>query len=196
MTASRDFWSRRKAAVAAEAEDQQAAQESDEQTADRARLAEMSDEEVLAELDLPAPETLSRGDDFSVFMKRSVPDRLRRRALRALWRSNPVLANVDGLVDYDAEYSDSAMVVQDMQTAYQVGKGMLAHVQALALTGSGPDEPEDGPGDGDETVEPDTCEPDWSPPVAEAPEADRPDTDADASPAPRRMTFSYAGETG
>ena len=37
------------------------------------------------------------GDDFSGFMARNVPDHLRRRALRKLWVSNPVLANLDGL---------------------------------------------------------------------------------------------------
>ena len=72
------------------------------------------------------------GDDFSVFMSKAVPDRIRRRALRTLWRSNPVLANVDMLVDYGDDFTDAAMAVENIQTAYQVGKGMLKHVQEMA----------------------------------------------------------------
>jgi hypothetical protein len=75
---------------------------------------------------------LVMGDDFSVFMSKTVPDRIRRRALRILWRSNPVLANVDMLVDYGEDFTDAAMAVENIQTAYQVGKGMLKHVQEMA----------------------------------------------------------------
>lgn len=32
---------------------------------------------------LPDPDTLVQGDDFSVFMAKAVPDRIRRRALRS-----------------------------------------------------------------------------------------------------------------
>ena len=86
---------------------------------------ERSDEEILEELGLVDPDELKPGDDFSGFMAKAVPDRLRRRALRQLWRSNPVLANVDGLVEYGEDYTDSAMVVENLQTLYQVGKGMF-----------------------------------------------------------------------
>ena len=95
-------------------------------------LEEKTDAELLEELDLPDPDTLVMGDDFSVFMSKTVPDRIRRRALRILWRSNPVLANVDMLVDYGEDFTDAAMAVENIQTAYQVGKGMLKHVQEMA----------------------------------------------------------------
>jgi len=65
-------------------------------------------------------------------MAKVVPEAIRRRALRTLWRSNPVLANVDMLVDYGEDFTDSATVVANMQTAYQVGKGMLKHVEEMA----------------------------------------------------------------
>jgi hypothetical protein len=68
------------------------------------------------------------GDDFSAFMSKTVPDRLRRRALRRLWLANPALANLDGLLDYGEDFTDSATVIENMQTAYQVGKGMTEHV--------------------------------------------------------------------
>ena len=91
-----------------------------------------SDAELLAELGLPDPDSLGQGDDFAAFMGRAVPEHLRRRALRKLWVSNPVLANLDGLVDHGEDYTDAATVIPGMQTAYQVGKGMMQHVLALA----------------------------------------------------------------
>jgi hypothetical protein len=65
-------------------------------------------------------------------MGKMVPDRLRRRALRVLWRSNPTLANLDALVDYGEDFTDKAMCVENRHTAYQVGKGMLTHVLKMA----------------------------------------------------------------
>ena len=51
--------------------------------------------------ELPDVETLTYESDFSVFMGDGVPDMIKRRALRKLWTSNPLLANLDGLNDYD-----------------------------------------------------------------------------------------------
>jgi len=54
-----------------------------------------------------------------------VPERLRKRALRMLWRSNPVLANVDNLVDYGEDFAAEGVLGEVIQTIYQVGKGIL-----------------------------------------------------------------------
>ncbi|MGX0902700.1 hypothetical protein ACSSV8_001265 [Roseovarius sp. MBR-79] len=132
MSRQGDFWSRRKARVEAETQAEQRAAEAAELVARDAALAEKTDEDLCEELGLPDPDTLGLGDDFRAFMAKTVPDRLRRRALRRLWTSNPTLANLDGLVDYADDYTDSAMVVADMKTTYQVGKGMLAHVEEMA----------------------------------------------------------------
>lgn len=86
---------------------------------------EKTDEEILEELGLPDPESLKPGDDFSAFMAKAVPERLRTRALRRLWASNPTIAAVDGLLDYADDFTDSAMVVENLQTAYRVGRGFL-----------------------------------------------------------------------
>jgi len=127
-----DFWARRKAGVAAEAEAEVVAVEKAELAQAHATLEEKSDAEILAELDLPDPDALEKGDDFSVFLEKAVPERIRRRALRKLWLSNPVLANIDELVDYGEDFTDSAMAVEAIQTTYQVGKGMLEHVKEMA----------------------------------------------------------------
>lgn len=86
---------------------------------------EKTDEEILEELGLPDPDSLGPGADFKAFMAKAVPDRIRRRALRKLWLSNPALANLDQLVDYGEDYTDSATVVANLQSAYQVGRGYL-----------------------------------------------------------------------
>lgn len=90
---------------------------------------EIPESELLEQLGLPDPDTLQAGDDFSAFMPKTVPDFLRRRALRRLWGSNPVLANVDGLVDYGQDFTDAAMVPEVLNTVYQVGRGMVSKVE-------------------------------------------------------------------
>ena len=74
---------------------------------------------------LPDIETLTDKSDFRPFMDPRIPEALRNRALRKLWRSNPVFANLDGLNDYDEDYTDAAMVVPGLKTAYQVGRGIV-----------------------------------------------------------------------
>ena len=133
MSAPIDRWSRRRAAVQAEAEAEARSQEQAVVAERQAELAEKTDAEILAELDLPDPETLQPGDDFSGFMQAAVPERLRKLALRRLWRSNPVLANVDNLVDYGEDFTKEGALGVAVKTAYQVGKGMLKHVEEMEL---------------------------------------------------------------
>ncbi|WP_300067286.1 DUF3306 domain-containing protein [uncultured Ruegeria sp.] len=192
MSEARDFWSRRRAAVQAEVDAEHAAVEAQVVAAQQAELEEKTDAEILAELDLPDPDELQAGDDVSGFMAKAVPDRLRRRALRRLWRLNPVLANVDGLVDYGEDYTDAACVVENLQTAYQVGKGMLAHIEALAAAEdkSEPEaEAEPEPQEPEEETALDPAPPAQTVELAHADEVE----EAEVAPAPRRMTFEFEG---
>lgn len=129
---SGDFWTRRRAAVEAEEAAVQRAEALALEARQEAALAEQSDAELLAALDLPEPESLGQGGDFKRFLQEQVPQGLRNRALRHLWRLDPVLANLDGLVDYGEDFTDAATVPEGLQTAYQVGRGMTRHVEALA----------------------------------------------------------------
>ncbi len=83
------------------------------------------EETEVDEADLPDVESLEADSDFTPFLKKGVSEQLQRRALRKLWLSDPVLANVDGLLDYGEDFTDAAMVVADMKTAYTVGRGMV-----------------------------------------------------------------------
>ena len=209
MTGAADFWSRRKAQVASEG----AAEARAAEAAQEAALAEKSDAEICEDLGLPDPDTLEAGDDFRAFMDKAVPERLRRRALRRLWLSNPALANLDGMVDYGEDFTDSACVIEGMQTAYQVGKGMLAHVQEMArqaeaeaVAEAGDDAPEPMALAGAEGAETRVAE-DAPPPETEAaaPEAwqavpagtvAEAEAFDDAAPPRRRMRFAFAETAG
>lgn len=118
-----DAWSRRKARVA---ETEAAEARATEVAATEAAMADKTDAEICAELDLPDPDDLAPGDDFAAFLGREVPERLRRRALRKLWVSNPVLANVDGLVDYGEDFKKLQCPAGTVvATAYKVGRGFV-----------------------------------------------------------------------
>ncbi len=79
---------------------------------------------------LPDVDSLTEESDFTAFLQQGVPDELRQRALRKLWRLNPVFANLDGLNDYDLDYTDAAAVVENLKTAYRAGKGYLTPQEA------------------------------------------------------------------
>ena len=203
MTGRADFWARRKARVAAEEAAEARAVEAGADAARDEALNEKSDAELCAELGLPDPDALVRGDDFSAFMSRAVPERLRRRALRRLWLSNPALANLDGMVDYGEDFTDSACVIEGMQTAYQVGKGMFSHVQELArqaeaeagdevageeTAGDAVDEP--APTTMTEVEQGEEAEPEPAPERQATASVGMPD---EAPPPRRRMRFAFAG---
>lgn len=127
-----EFWARRRAAVEAEARAEEAARAREAAALREAAQAEKTDDELLEELGLPEPETLGADGDFKAFLAEGVPQRLKTRALRCLWRSNPVLACLDGLNDYDDDFTGDGLNGGPLRTAYQVGKGLRAHVEEVA----------------------------------------------------------------
>lgn len=92
--------------------------------ADQSSAVVSENAEMLSEADLPPIEELSAQSDYTVFLKKNVPEALRRRALRKLWVSDPVLANLDGLNDYDDDYSIVQAITMD-DTIYKIGRGLL-----------------------------------------------------------------------
>ncbi|MDW3225424.1 MAG: DUF3306 domain-containing protein [Paracoccaceae bacterium] len=132
MSAQTSFWARRRAGVQAEAKAETQAQLAEEAAVRAEVHAEKDDATVLEEMGLPDPDALTAGDDFAAFMAKDVPEHLKNKALRVLWRSNPVLACVDGLNEYDDDYRAAMLAAEPIKTAYQVGKGMMAHVEEMA----------------------------------------------------------------
>ena len=202
-----DFWSRRKAAVAAEEAALDRAAAEARAAAERAAREARSDAESLAELDLPDPDTLSAGDDFKRFMAAAVPERLRRRALRRLWSSNPALANLDSLVDYGEDFTGTGMAAGLLATGYRVGRGMAGHVEHIAQEAEAADGAEaagsDGTGAADTagTAGDGGADPPAPRAVAEGAEGRAVADDgtagetetAPAAAAPRRMAFRFSG---
>ncbi|MGB1095594.1 MAG: DUF3306 domain-containing protein [Paracoccaceae bacterium] len=206
MTQSTDFWSARRARVAEEEEALREVESEKAQAQLNEAQEEKSDEEILLEHNLPDPDNLTADDNVAGFMAKSVPERLRRRALRRFWRLNPILANVDGLVDYGENYTDAATVVENLMSTYQVGKGMLAHVEYLAeLAKKKEDEAEQELAEAEENLEEETpndmsltaSEDEISDQVCHedqfiTPEAVKEDNIAEAPLKPRRMWFRFA----
>ena len=168
-------WSRRKSQTRNESEQATETPEGDQAAAlQQGGPVEAVDPEREAEIvaKLPDIDSLDESSDFTQFLQEGVPEALRRKALRKLWRLNPVFANLDGLNDYDEDFTDAATVVEGLKTMYQVGKGMMEPEPP----------PEDQPAAGDapdETVADTRAEDDGDQEPAENAQADVPDTDGD-----------------
>lgn len=131
-------WSKRKREITARgkiAENREIAKSGDESPAPADNPD--SDEEKRAREELEAAnraaaeaidlESLGYESDYSAFLKAGVPSALRTKAMRKLWTSNPVLANLDGLNDYDQNFADPSLNV--FQSVWQVGRGFLSSEQ-------------------------------------------------------------------
>ena len=179
-------WSRRKRRVAKEQAEPQSEAEPPKITEPEPEPeTEEEEAELLARLNLPVPEGLKEGDDFSGFMQAGVPEFLRKRALRVLWRSNPVLANLDGLNDYDEDFTSPELTQKVLATGYKVGRGFVSQ-----MVEKNTDEQADQPPDTPAAKEPKPSEA----PVAQKENSEAERTVAynelDELPArPRRMRF-------
>ncbi len=116
------------------------------------------DEAASQELELPDIDSLDKDSDYTAFMREGVPDALRRRALRKLWLSDPVLANLDGLNDYD----------EDFAALFQTVSEVTQKVSDAARSMADDSEGEEKEGEEEETVEEGVERPeDEAPPGAE-----------------------------
>lgn len=89
------------------------------------RGQELARDTAIDPSDLPDIDSLTAESDFTAFMRKGVPKTLQRKALRKLWTSDPVLACLDGLNDYEEDFTDAATVIEGMKSSYQVGRGFL-----------------------------------------------------------------------
>jgi hypothetical protein len=168
-------WSRRKREAAREGKDSPPAAPTPSaavtaptevpETAPAAAAPEESEGEASRRLGLPDIDSLDAQSDYTPFMRNGVPEGLRQKALRRLWRSDPVLANLDGLDMYHEDYTDAGTVVANLKTLYRVGRGYLPDIESetAAVPVDAPDKAasaESAPASGDAA------------PEAEAPAAD------------------------
>ena len=80
--------------------------------------------EATAPEPLPPIEELTKDSDFTPFLRAGVPEELKRLALRKLWRSDPVLANLDGLVEYGEDFGAPFRNPGPVSTLFRLGRGM------------------------------------------------------------------------
>lgn len=117
--------------------------------------------------DLPDVETMTAESDFSVFMKKGVPEELKNLALRKLWLSNPIFANLDGMNDYDEDFRVIDKLITLADTGYKPGKGFMTEEDWAQYK----DDDEDDLGDAEDGD------------LVEDVSRDGPDKDADPEPA-------------
>lgn len=103
--------------------------------------------------------TLDFSSDFSVFMKKGVPQALKHRALRKLWTASPVLANLDGLNDY--EQTDVVRSQGVVSSLWQVGQGYARDAGAVVVASAETDD--EPPAGAPPAAEPASDEPAASP---------------------------------
>tara|TARA_B110000196_G_C20758262_1_gene480937 strand:+ start:15 stop:596 length:582 start_codon:yes stop_codon:yes gene_type:complete len=105
---------------------------------------ETSDENLPVPDDLPDIKTLDKNSDFSLFMREGTPKKLKRLALRKLFTSDPIFAGLDGLNDYDEDYSMIGMVAEVVSTRYKPGQGMVDPEEKISVKEEAKNIPDDG----------------------------------------------------
>jgi hypothetical protein len=137
-------WSRRKRTANDDGETPDGAAAEDaapEEDAALGAAAHPDEAEIVAQL--PDIDSLEESSDFTVFLKEGVPEALRRKALRKLWRLNPVFANLDGLNDYDEDYTLATSALTAVKTIYKVGKGMISEEDEEPKPSAAPETPDE-----------------------------------------------------
>jgi hypothetical protein len=75
-------------------------------------------------LKLPSIENLTKDSDYTLFLRPGVSEDLRNLALRKLYESDPVFANLDGLLEYGEDFGEPFRNAGVIATVYRVLKGM------------------------------------------------------------------------
>jgi hypothetical protein len=147
-----------------------------------ATIEDESEENDFVLEDLPDIETLNKDSDFTPFLNVNVPDQLRRLALKKLWASDPAFASLDGLNDYDEDYSALGMIAEKVSSVFKLGEGMRGAEPEPGQIQSDPENPQQPPeevaeasagdDDGESSEEPDAGSDDGETDDLEAPEVD------------------------
>ncbi|WNJ99162.1 DUF3306 domain-containing protein [Thalassospiraceae bacterium LMO-JJ14] len=87
---------------------------------------DMSDEERETVAALAPLDSLDKDSDFTPFLRKGVPEFMKRRALRVMWRINPFFNVRDGLNDYDEDFNIIDRIIDGLTGNYQVGRGHLS----------------------------------------------------------------------
>lgn len=95
---------------------------------------ELTEEEQAVVADLPPLDSLTKDSDFTPFLQPGVPDIIKHKALRLLWRKDPFFNIRDGLNDYDEDYTVLHKVISELTGNYTVGRGHLSEDELREMT--------------------------------------------------------------
>ncbi len=110
--------------------DTQTNENNQEKELEKIEIERQANRERAEAIDIDA---LTEESDYQIFFKDGVPESLKQVALRKLWRTNPVFANLDGLNDYDENFSSTNMVLETFESAWKVGKGYLGDIKDIKV---------------------------------------------------------------
>jgi len=96
--------------------------------------SEKREDEAIDPATLPPIESLGPESDYTVFLKKGVPDALRIAALRKAWMSDPFIRDFRGPAEYAIDYTTSEF---DLRPTDDVAK-MLDHIFPPAPVQAGP----------------------------------------------------------
>jgi len=124
-------WSKRKAAARQDDDTEDAVQVPELSDADERGDAEAEkdgDSEVLTEEDFEDVDfdALDKSSDYTRFARANVPAAIQQKALRKLWASDSVFEVMDGMNDYDEDFTGNGLAGKVLKTAYKVGRGFLS----------------------------------------------------------------------
>lgn len=95
---------------------------------------ELTEDEEAAVAGLPPVESLDKDSDFTPFLQSGIPDFIKRKALRVLWRSDPFFNFRDGMNDYDEDYRLIHSMLGEVSSNYKVGRGHLSDEELRKMT--------------------------------------------------------------
>ncbi len=75
-------------------------------------------------------EALDKSSDYTRFIKSDVPEAIQKKALRKLWTTDPVFEVLDGMNDYDEDFTGDGLAGRAFKTAYKIGQGYLTDDEA------------------------------------------------------------------
>jgi len=83
--------------------------------------------ELLSEADFDDVdfEALDKSSDYTRFIQANVPEEIQKKALRKLWASDEVFEVLDGMNDYDEDFTGDGLAGKAFKTAYKVGRGFI-----------------------------------------------------------------------
>lgn len=117
-------WSERKRA--SDGDSARASPDTDPERVEGADTA--ADEELAANREAAEAidiDSLNKDSDYTPYFKDGVPPALKSAALQKLWRSSPIFANIDGLNDYDEDFTLPKTPIGAIKTAWKFGRGFL-----------------------------------------------------------------------